>query len=195
VAHRIEGSIIVGTFPLVSPLPLTLLLVAAGLAAWANGMYFLGIGATPAEGSANPAKTVGAISLVAGIVMFVNVGYMIFIVGGNGVAVAALATLYAAFFTTLGISLVWGLDLRPIANICLPIAVGSLPFITKFFDKDLLFQSIMVVWTVAFLAIFATVYGKFQAKWLGWILLVTAVWTFFLPALRIAMGADWLIQK
>lgn len=183
----------VGTFPLVNPLPLTLLLVAAGLAAWANGMFFLGIGATPAEGSANPAKTVGVISLVSGIAMFVNVGYMIFIVGGNGVAVAALATLYASFFTMLGVSLIWGLDLRPIANISLPIAVGSLPFITKFFDHDLLFQSVMIVWTVAFVAIFLTVYGKFQAKWLGWILLVTALWTFFLPALRIAMGANWFI--
>jgi hypothetical protein len=120
---------------------------------------------------------------------------MIFIVGGNGVAVAALATLYASFFTVLGMSLIWGLDLRPIANICLPIAFGSLPFITKFFDKDLLFQSIMVVWTVAFVAIFLTVYGRFQAKWLGWILLFTAVWTFFLPALRIALGETWLIMS
>jgi hypothetical protein len=185
--------IVVGNFPLVSPLPLTLLLVAFGLAAWANGMYFLGVGASKAEGSADPVKTVGVISLVAGVVGFVNVGYMIFIVGGNGVAVAALATLYASFFTMLGISLIWGLDLRPIANICLPIAVGSLPFITKFFDKDLLFQSIMVVWTVAFVAIFLTVYGKFQAKWLGYILLFTAFWTFFLPALRIALGQTWFI--
>ena len=181
-----------GNFPLVSPLPLTLLLVSFGLAAWANGMYFLGVGASPAEGSSNPVKTVGAISLVAGIVGFVNVGYMIFIVGGNGVAVAALATLYACFFTMLGISLIWGLDLRPIANICVPIAFGSLPFITKFFDKDLLFQSIMVVWFVAFLAIAATVYGRFQAKWLGAILVFTAVWTFFLPALRIALGLTFL---
>jgi len=186
---------VVGNFPLVSPLPLTLLLVAFGLAAWANGMYFLGIGASKAEGSADPAKTVGVISLVAGVVGFVNVGYMIFIVGGNGVAVAALATLYASFFTVLGMSLIWGLDLRPVANICLPIAFGSLPFITKFFDKDLLFQSIMVVWTVAFVAIFLTVYGRFQAKWLGWILLFTAFWTFFLPALRIALGETWLIMS
>jgi hypothetical protein len=190
-----QRRMVVGTFPLVSPLPLTLLLVAFGLAAWANGMYFLGIGASTAEGGANPAKTVGVISLVAGIVGFVNVGYMIFIVGGNGVAVAALATLYASFFTMLGFTLIWGLDLRPIANICLPIAVGSLPFITKFFDKDLLFQSIMVVWTVAFIAIFLTVYGRLQARWLGWILVITAVWTFFLPALRIAMGATWFITS
>jgi hypothetical protein len=65
---------VVGNFPLVSPLPLTLLLVAFGLAAWANGMYFLGIGAAKAEGSADPAKTVGVISLVAGVVGFVTSG-------------------------------------------------------------------------------------------------------------------------
>lgn len=181
-----------GNFPLESPLPLTLLLVAGGLAAWANGLFFLGIGAQPAEGGAHPVRTVGAISLIAGIVMFVNVGYMIFIVGGNGVAVAALATLYALFFTALGTSALGGLDLKPIANICLPIAVGSLFFITKFFDGDLLFQSIMVVWTVAFVAIWATVYGRLEARILGWILVVTAVWTFFLPALRIALGLDFL---
>ena len=181
-----------GNFPLESPLPLTLLLVCGGLAAWANGMFFLGVGSEPAEGGAHPVKTVGIISLVAGIAMFVNVAWMIFIVGGNGVAVAALATLYALFFTALGITAAGGYDLKPIANICLPIAVGSLFFITKFFDGDLLFQSIMIVWTVAFVAIWAVVYGKLGAKTLGWILLVTAVWTFFLPALRISMGIKFL---
>jgi hypothetical protein len=182
----------VGNFPLEGPLPLTLLLVAGGLAAWANGFFFLGIGAEPAEGGAHPVKTVGLISLIAGIVMFVNVGFMIFIVGGNGVAVAALATLYALFFTALGGSQISGLDLKPLANISLPISIGSLIFIEKFFHGDALFQSIMVVWTIAFIAIWATVYGKLQAKWLGWILVITAVWTFFLPAIRIAMGLDFL---
>ena len=184
-----------GNFPLTNPLPLTLLLVCFGLAAWANGMFFLGIGDKPAEGGAHPVRTVGVISLVAGLAGFVNVAYMIFVVGGNGVAVAALASLYAMFFVTLGITAAWQLDLKPIANICLPIAVGSLPFIYKFFDKDLLFQSIMIVWTVAFIAIWATVYGRLQARWLGWILVFTAVWTFFLPALRISLGLDFLIVK
>jgi hypothetical protein len=183
-----------GNFPLVSPLPLTILLVALGLAAWANAMFFLGVGAEPAEGGQPPVRTVGVITLVAGIAAFVNVGYMIFIVGGNGVAVAALATLYALFFTALGIAELWGLDLKPIANICLPIAVGSLFFITKFFDGDVLFQSIMVVWTVAFAAVWATVYGKLPAKTLGAILTFTSVWTFFLPALRIALGLTFLTK-
>ena len=181
-----------GNFPLTNPLPLTLLLSCLGLAAWANGMFFLGIGDKPADGGAHPVKTVGVISLVAGLAAFVNVAYMIFVVGGNGVAVAALASVYALFFTALGLTAAWGLDLKPIANICLPIAVISLPFITKFFDHDALFQSIMVVWTVAFLAIWATVYGRFQARWLGWILVFTAIWTFFLPDLRIALGLDFL---
>jgi hypothetical protein len=171
------------------------LLVAGGIAAWANGLFFLGVGAQPAEGGAHPVRTVGAISLIAGIVMFVNVGFMIFVVGGNGVAVAALATLYALFFVALGASELGGLDLKPIANICMPIAVGSLFFIEKFFHGDLLFQTIMVVWTVAFVAISATVYGKLGARTLGWILVVTAIWTFFLPALRIATGLDFLTYK
>lgn len=182
-----------GNFPLEGPLPLTLLLVAGGIAAWANGFFFLGIGAEPAEGGAHPVKTVGVISLIAGVVMFVNVGFMIFIVGGNGVAVAALATLYALFFTALGASEISGLDLKPIANICLPISVGSLFFIENFFHGDYLFQSIMVVWTIAFVAIWATVYGKLAARWLGWILVFTAVWTFFLPAIRIALGETFLL--
>jgi hypothetical protein len=181
-----------GNFPLENPLPLTLLLVAGGLAAWANGMFFLGVGSEPAEGGAHPVKTVGIISLIAGLAMFVNVAYMIFVVGGNGVAVAALATLYALFFTALGITALGGYDLKPIANICLPIAVGSLFFIEKFFHGDLLFQSIMVVWTVAFFGIWATVYGKMPARVLGWILVATSVWTFFLPALRISLGLSFL---
>ncbi len=181
-----------GNFPLENPLPLTLLLVTFGLAAWANGFFFLGIGDKPAEGGQHPVRTVGVISLVAGLAGFVNVAYMIFVVGGNGVAVAALASFYAFFFTTLGLTAIWQFDLKPIANICLPIAVGSLPFITKFFDGDLLFQSTMVVWTIAFLAIWAVVYGHLQARWLGWILVITSVWTFFLPALRIALGLKFL---
>jgi hypothetical protein len=155
-------------------------------------MFFAGFGDKPTDGGAHPVRTVGVISFVAGLAGFANVAFLIFTVGGNGVAVAALATLYAMFFTTLGITAWKELDLKPIANICLPIAVGSLFFITKFFDGDLLFQSIMIVWTVAFVAIWATVYGRFQARWLGWILIVTAIWTFFLPAFRIAMGMDFL---
>jgi len=182
----------VGNFPLTSPLPLTLLLVSFGLAAWANGMFFAGFGDKPAEGGAHPVKTVGVISFIAGLAGFANIGFMIFVVGGNGVAVAALATLYAMFFTTLGITAWLGLDLKPIANICLPIAVGSLFFITKFFDGDLLFQSIMLVWTIAFVAIWATVYGRLQARYLGWFLIFTAIWTFFLPAIRIALGLTFL---
>lgn len=181
-----------GNFPLQDPLPLTVLLACLGLAAWANGMFFLGVGDKPAEGGANPVKTVGVISLVAGLAAFVNIAYMIFVVGGNGVAVAALASPYALFFTALGITTMRDLDLKPIANICIPIALLSLPFVTKFFDGDALFQSIMIVWTVAFIAIWATVYGRLQARWLGWVLTLTSVWTFFLPGLRIALGLDFL---
>jgi hypothetical protein len=179
-------------------LPLSIALVALGMAAFANGMFFAGYGSEPAEGGAHPVKTVGVISLVAGLLAFWTAGIMAFVIGGPGIAVAGLLTLYAMFFTTLGITAWQGLDLKPIANICIVIAIGSLPYIFfKGFDKDLLFQSTMVVWTIAFAAIWAVVYGKWgiQAKWLGWILIVTSIWTFFLPALRLVMGANWLVMS
>lgn len=187
-----------GNFPLENPLPLTLLLVSLGLVVWAAGLFFLGIGSEPAEGGQHPVRTLGVISLVGGLVAFVNITYLLFIrpapLGDTSMAVIALATPYAFFFTALGITAFNGLDLKPLANIALPIAVGSLFFITKFFDGDLLFQTSMVVWTVAFAAVWATVYGKLPAKTLGAILTFTSVWTFFLPALRIALGLTFLTK-
>lgn len=187
-----------GDFPLVNPLPLTLLLVSWGLVVWAAGLFFLGIGSEPAEGGQHPVKTVGVIALVGGLAGFVNIAYLLFIrpapLGDTSMAVIALATPYAFFFTALGISALNGFDLKPLANIALPIAVGSLFFVTKFFDGDLLFQTIMVVWTVAFAAVWATIYGKLPAKALGAILVFTSVWTFFLPALRIALGLSFLTK-
>jgi len=185
-----------GNFPLVNPLPLTLLLVSLGLVVWAAGLFFLGIGSEPAEGGQHPVRTLGVIAFVGGLAAFVNIAYLLFVrpapLGDTSMAVIALATPYALFFTALGISAFNGLDLKPLANISLPIAVGSLFFITKFFDGDLLFQSIMVVWTVAFVAVWATVYGRIPAKALGAILVFTSVWTFFLPALRTALGLSFL---
>ena len=174
--------------PLENPLPLTVLTMCLGLAAWANGLFFLGYGAEPAEGGAHPLKTVGWISLVGGVTAFGTVFYLL-VSGGNFVAVAGLASLYDLFFIVLGAVEIHGLDLKPVANISIPIAVLSLPFLI-FFDGLWLFQTVMVVWTVAFAAIAATVYGRLPANVLGWILVVTAIWTFFLPAVVISLGID-----
>jgi hypothetical protein len=182
--------------PVEGALPLTMAFVALGLAAFANGMFFAGFGSEPAEGGAHPVKTVGVISLIAGLATFATCAYLSFVVGGPAIALAGLATAYAVFFTALGLTAWFGLDLKPIANICIIIALWSLPFIGfAAFDKDLWLQSVMLVWTVAFGAIWLTVYGRFNAKWLGWILIVTSIWTFLLPALRIATGSTWLIMS
>jgi hypothetical protein len=53
----------------------------------------------------------------------------------------------------------------------------------------------MIVWTIAFALIWAVVYGHAKASWLGWWLILTSIWTFFLPALRIATGSTWLIMS
>jgi hypothetical protein len=179
-------------------LPLTMMFLAFGLAAWANGLFFIGYGAKPEEGGAHPVKTVGVISFIAGLAGWATVVYFSFGApggpGGIGIAVAALAAAYALFFTALGLTAWLGLDLKPIANICIPIAIWSLPFIGfAGFNKDLWMQSVMVVWAIAFALIWAVVYGKAKANWLGWWLLLVAVWTFLLPALRIATGSTWLI--
>ena len=177
--------------PLVTPLPLTVLQFLLGMAAWVNALYFLGVGAKAAEGGANPLKTIGWISLISGLGAFTTDWYLLVNrpapLGDNAVAVAGLASIYALFFVALGAVEIGGLDLKPIANLSIPIAVASLPFI-PFFAGSLLFQSIMVVWTVAFALVAATVYGRTPAKWLGWALVVTAIWTFWLPAVMISLG-------
>ena len=177
--------------PLVTPLPLTVLQFLLGMAAWVNAMFFLDMGAKAAQGGANPLKTVGWISLASGLGAFTTVWYLLVNrpapLGDNAVAVAGLASIYALFFVALGAVEIGGLDLKPIANISIPIAVISLPFI-PFFAGSILFQSIMVVWTVAFALVATTVYGRTPAKWLGWVLAVTAIWTFWLPAVMISLG-------
>ena len=49
-------------------------------------------------------------------------------------------------------------------------------------------RSILIVWLVAFLSVTATTYGKMQAKPLGGILAVTAIYTFWVPAIVLATG-------
>jgi hypothetical protein len=161
------------------------------MAAWVNALYFLGMGAKAAQGGANPLKTVGWISLVSGLGAFVVVWYLLVNrpapLGDNSVAVAGLASIYVLFFVALGAVEIGGLDLKPIANLSIAIAVASLPFI-PFFAGSILLQSIMVVWTVAFALVATTVYGRTPAQWLGLWLVVTAIWTFWLPAVMISLG-------
>lgn len=171
--------------------PITIIFFVTGIAVWANAMYFLGVGADQKEGGSNPLKAVGWITLVAGLVDFVQAfAIMSTALAGAGdplIQLAGIVAIYGAFFTLLGITEIQGLDLRPIGNVAAAVAIIPL-FYWKFFAGGWMFRSILVVWLVVFLAIAATTYGKLTAKTLGGLLVVTAVYTFWVPAVILALG-------
>ncbi|HEY3714668.1 MAG TPA: hypothetical protein VGL39_09090 [Jatrophihabitantaceae bacterium] len=172
--------------------PITVVFVVSGLAVWAIGLSFLGIGATPSGevDAPNPMVTVGWITLVAGVVDLVQAAYIIISrpAGADpSVVLAGIIMFYAAIFTLLGIALVAGLDLRPVANVSVAVAIAPM-FWWKFFNGSWMFHSILIVWLVAFLATTATIYGKLPGKALGAILTATAVYTFLTPAIILALG-------
>ena len=165
--------------------PIALVFIGTGLAAWANGLYFLGIGADKKEGVADPLVSVGWVSLVAGLVNLASAWYILHF--GDGVVLAGLIVFYGLFFTLLGITEIAGLDLRQVGNLSFAVAIVPL-FWWDFFSGSWMFQSALVVWFVAFLAITATTYGRLQAKVLGAILVVVAIYTFWLPMVILALG-------
>ena len=105
--------------------PISVVFAITGLAAWANGLYFLGIGTKQEEGGPDPLVSVGWVSLTAGVV---NLGSVLWFVGqGDGPHVlAGLVTFYGAFFTALGLTEILGLDLRQIGNIAVAVAIVPL---------------------------------------------------------------------
>ena len=168
--------------------PITVVFVISGLAVWMNGLAFLGVGAKGADDESSPLKTVGWVTLVAGIVDSVQAALIIGTApGAVGIPLAGIVTFYATFFTALGVTLVKGLDLKQIGNLAVPVAIVPLLW-WKFFDGSWMLHSILVVWFVAFLAITATTYGKLQGKVLGAILVVTSLYTFLAPAAILALG-------
>jgi len=144
--------------------PITIVFFVTGIAVWANAMYFLGIGAAPKEGGADPLKSVGWITLAAGVLDFFQAHAIISnqLAGDASILLSGLVAIYGAFFTYLGVTEIFGLDLRPLGN----------------------------VWAVVFLAIAATTYGRFAAKSLGLLLVGTAVYTFWVPAIILALGNE-----
>ena len=171
--------------------PISVVFVITGLAAWVNGLYFLGVGSEQEEGGPNPLVSVGWVSLVAGVV---DLGTALWFVGqADGPHVlAGLLTFYGLFFVALGVTEIVELDLRQVGNLAVPVAIVPLFWWDFFTDLgfDWMFQSILIVWAVAFLAITATAYGKLAAQQLGAILLVVATYTFWLPVVIIALGND-----
>lgn len=168
--------------------PITVIFVVSGLAVWLNGLAFLGIGAKGADYGPSPLKTVGWVTLLAGIVDAVQAAVIIATAPSEvGIPLAGIVTFYATFFTALGATLIKGLDLRPVGNLAVAVAIVPL-FWWKFFDGSWMLQSILVVWFVAFLAVAATTYGKLPGKVLGVILTGTSLYTFLTPAALLAMS-------
>jgi len=168
--------------------PITIVFISTGLAAWANGMYFLGMGADKQEGAKDPLVSVGWVSLTAGIVDLLAALYILTLASDATTLLAGLITFYGVFFVLLGMTEITGLDLRPVGNLALAVAVVPL-FWWSQFEGSWMFQSILVVWAVAFLAIAATVNGKFSGKLLGAILLLgVAIYSFFVPIIILATG-------
>jgi hypothetical protein len=168
--------------------PITVIFVVSGLAVWLNGLAFLGIGAKGADDGPDPLQTVGWVTLLAGIVDSVQAAVIIATTpAAVGIPLGGIVTFYATFFFALGVTLIRGLDLRPIGNLAIAVAIVPL-FWWKFFDGSWMLQSILVVWLVAFLSVAATTYGKLPGKVLGAILTVTSLYTFLTPAALLALG-------
>ena len=173
--------------------PITIVFFVSGMAVWANAMYFLGVGADRKEGGADPLKSVGWVTLTAGLVDFVQA----FAIMSNQLAgeaeasilLAGLVSIYALFFTFLGITEVLGLDLRPLGNVCIAIALVPM-FYFDFFTGSWMFQSILLIWVVTFATIAGVTYGKVQPKVLAFVLFVTALYTFWTPAVILALGNE-----
>ncbi|RTL66605.1 MAG: hypothetical protein EKK42_17350 [Pseudonocardiaceae bacterium] len=185
--------------------PVILVFTVTGSALFVISCFFLGWGAKADDSGSNPLKTVGWIGMVAGIVDLLSALYIVTRSGlpaaaGTSAADAATASngalllgglvgFYGLFFTSVGAAAFWGLDLRPIANLAIPVGLVPIAF-WGFFEGSTLLHSILIVWLVAFWSVTATVYGKLPAKVLGAILLITAIWTFFLPVvLLVTRGA------
>lgn len=182
--------------------PITIVFIGTGLVVWLNALYFLGVGADQEEDGPNPLVSVGWATLVIGLLDLVSASIILNrgtefdvaageFIGVNGVflPLAGLITFYGLFFTLLGITEIKGLDLRIVGNLAIPVAIVPL-FWWDFFDGSWMFQSILVVWLVAFGAVAATTYGKLEGKVLGLVLLVTAVYTFWTPVIILALGNE-----
>jgi hypothetical protein len=168
--------------------PITVVFVVSGLAVWLNGMAFLGIGAKGAEGGPSPLKTVGWVTMFAGIVDSVQAAVIIATKpGAAGIPLGGIVTFYGAFLFALGVTLIKDLDLKPVGNMAVLVAIVPL-FWWNFFAGSWMLHSILIVWLIAFLAVAGTTYGKLPGKVLGVILTITSLYTFMVPAAILAMG-------
>jgi len=162
------------------------------LGAWVIGLYLIGMGSEPAEDGGNPLTTVGWIELVVGIVLFSQVFILVQQSAGDLaiLTLAGLVLLFAVFFTSFGVALVRGLDLRPIGNLAVAVGILAALYVTfPFFDGLLVFQSSTILWGIVFLLVAGFTYGMVSAKVLGYALLITAIWG-FVPVVYLALDLD-----
>ena len=160
------------------------------LGAWVIGLYLIGVGANPTEESKSPGVTVGWVEIIVGVLLAGQVFILVQQAAGNDLilTLAGLVTLFAVFFTALGVALVTGSDLRPIGNLAVPVGVLAALYISfDLFDGIFLFQSNTVVWGVVFLMVAGYTYGKVAAKTLGYALVFTAIWG-FLPVVYLSLN-------
>ena len=169
--------------------PITMVFIITGLAVFTQAMFFLGIGASAEEGKKSPIVPVGYISVIAGIINLV-VGLYITVVrpldADPSLLLAGLIGFYGLFFLALGLAEILDMDLRVIGNLAIPTEILPLFWINFFSDTQ--WTLILIWWVVTFLAITLTTYGKLQARVLGIILMITALFTFFLVPVDAVMG-------
>jgi hypothetical protein len=173
--------------------PIVLIFTVTGCALWVIASYFLGWGSKPSEGGPDPLRTVGIVALTAGLVDLVqaviifNAGLSVTDPVNVPFLVSGLIGFYGLFFATVGVVAINGWDLRPVGNLAIPVAVVPLAWWNDVPGSWLL-RSILIVWLIAFLAVTATVNGRLRPRVLGAILMVTSVYTFFVPPVLLALG-------
>jgi AmiS/UreI family transporter len=159
------------------------------LGAWVIGLYLIGMGAEPTEEGSDPLVTVGWVEVIVGVILASQVFILVQQADGDALilTLAGLVLLFAVFFTSLGVALVTGSDLRPIGNLAIPVAILAALYVSfDLFNDTFLFQSSAIWWGIAFLLVAGFTYGKVSAKLLGYALVVTGLWG-FLPAVYLAL--------
>jgi hypothetical protein len=192
--------------PLTHVPPVAVILSLTGLAVWAEGLYFLGIGAKPRTGLgvppqpagaaavpkplSDPLRAVGMIMFIAGLSDLVQTVYVISskpLGTPDTVILAGMLAIPSGWFTYLGISQVLELDMRPVGNVAVAVALVPL-FWWNFFSDSRMIQSDLIVWGLAFLAATAHSYGFLPNRVFGGWLVLVSLYAFFLQPVLWALG-------